>query len=48
MLRKAQLRRQTACRFSGLAGVKLSEEEVEQHLDTCLEAVELDYLLARC
>lgn len=40
--------REVSCRFSGLAGVQLNEEELEQQLDTCLEAVELDYLLARC
>lgn len=26
----------------------LGEEELEEQLDACLEAVELDYLLARC
>ena len=35
------------CRFSGLAGVQLCEEDAESQLDTCLEAVELDYLLTR-
>lgn len=35
------------CRFSGLAGVQLNEEDLESQLDTCLEAVELDYLLTR-
>ena len=35
------------CRFAHLAGVTLGEQELEEQLDTCLEAVELDYLLAR-
>jgi len=26
----------------------LGEQELEEQLDTCLEAVELDYLLTRC
>ncbi len=36
------------CRFAHLAGVTLGEQELEEQLDTCLEAVELDYLLTRC
>lgn len=35
------------CRFAHLAGVTLGEQELEEQLDACLEAVELDYLLAR-
>ena len=31
-----------------MAGVTLGEQELEEQLDTCLEAVELDYLLTRC
>ena len=38
---------QNGCRFAHLAGVTLGEQEVEDQLDACLEAVELDYLLAR-
>lgn len=35
------------CRFAHLAGVTLGEQELEEQLDACLEAVELDYLLTR-
>ena len=35
-------------RFAHLPGVTLGEQELEERLDACLEAVELDYLLTRC
>ena len=35
------------CRFAKLAGVTLGQQELEEQLDSCLEAVELDYLLTR-
>ena len=34
-------------RFANLAGVTLGAQELEEQLDACLEAVELDYLLTR-
>ncbi|KAL3151953.1 hypothetical protein ABBQ32_001078 [Trebouxia sp. C0010 RCD-2024] len=37
----------TKAKFAHLAGVTLGEQELEEQLDACLEAVELDYLLAR-
>lgn len=37
----------TKAKFAHLAGVTLGEQELEEQLDTCLEAVELDYLLTR-
>ena len=33
--------------FSHLKGVKMHPEELDSHLEAVLEAVELDYLLAR-
>lgn len=37
----------TKAKFAHLAGVRLSGQELEEQLDACLEAVELDYLLSR-
>lgn len=37
----------TAAHAQHLPGMSMSEQEIEERLDSCLEAVELDYLLGR-